>query len=536
MKHHRLAFLVCAVAFLGPRVCSGQDSYSHRVADLNPGPVGSFPSNMTVFGGGLYFSAYTFPIGRELWRYDGHSIALATNINDTADDIGGGLLEGNDSVPQWLTPFEGALYFSAFDPRRGGELWRFDGTNAFRAADINPDADDTIKFNPNNSWPSELTVFGGALYFSANTGAFLPNYELWKYQDGTATMVTNIHSDLGSDHSSYPHGFTAFGGALYFMADDGLNGYELWRHDGLQTVLLSNLNPGAASSFPKFFQPFKDHLYFQAIDDAYGFELWRTDGSAVTRVTDIHSGTNSSFPEFLTVFQDALYFRASNSAVGSELWKFDGTNAALASDINPAGDSFPRNLTVFGDQLCFAANDGVNGWELWRFDGATASLVTNLNTAGDSFPEAFTLFSGALYFIATTPETGYEWWKYDGEKVSLAADILPGPENSYPQFPAVFERELAFSATEDGFSNWELWTIGIAELNITSIEIQGPNIALSWNSVGGATNIVQVSGLVTGPFTNLSSVVVPGSGPSAATFIDTNGVGTDARFYRIARP
>src|SRR4051812_10036710 len=91
-----------------------------RVADLNPGGVGSFPSNFTAYAGSLYFSAYTFELGRELFRYDGTNILLVTNINDTVHDEGGGVFAGNDSVPQWLTLFNGALYFSAYDQRRGG--------------------------------------------------------------------------------------------------------------------------------------------------------------------------------------------------------------------------------------------------------------------------------------------------------------------------------------------------------------------------------------------------------------------------------
>jgi len=543
MKSLRSVFILyglAAAALTGRVACAQTLSTAHRVADLNPGSAGSFPSNLTVFGNSLYLSAYTFTTGRELWKYDGGNILLLTNINDTADDIGGGLLEGNDSVPQWPTVFNGTLYFSAFDPRRGGELWRHDGTNAFRVADINPDANDTIKFNPNSSWPTELTVFDNALYFSADGGGVLPNYELWKYDGSAAVRVANIHPDVGVDHSSYPRGFTAFNGALYFMADDGTNGYELWKHDGLNTLLVTNLNPGGPtnSSFPKYFTPFNNALYFQAFHAAYGSELWRTDGRGVSLVADLNPGTNSSSPEFLTVYNNALYFRASDGVLGSELWKYDGVGATVVSNINLGGDSFPKNLTVFKDELCFAANDGINGWELWRFDGVTASLVTNLNTAGDSFPEALTVFNGALYFVATTPTTGYEWWRYDGQCVTLAADINPSSGNSYPQFPAVFDRELCFSAADDGFSNWELWTLALAPFRITSIRVEGNDIDLSWSSLGGTTNIVQVSERVTGPYTNLGGpIMISGSGPSVTNFLDTNATEHAAsRFYRIVQP
>ena len=342
----RLRCIVCTL-FTGILfACSvtGQTlSDTHRVSDLNPGSVGSFPSNMLVFGNALYFSAYTFSTGRELWKYNGTSISLVTNINDTADDIGGGLLEGNDSAPQSLILFNGALYFSAFDPRRGGELWRYDGTNAFRVADINPDLNDTIKINPNSSWPTGPTVFSNALYFSADGGGALQNYELWKCNGASVVLVTNIHPNVGSNHSSYPQGLTVFNGALYFMADDGINGYELWKHDGVHTLLLTNINPGGPtnSSFPKFFTQLGNELYFQAFTEATGFELWKTDGTNVLLAADIWPGTNSSSPEFLTVFKNALYFRANDGVHGSGLWKYDGVTATLVTNLNAMGDSFP---------------------------------------------------------------------------------------------------------------------------------------------------------------------------------------------------
>lgn len=390
------------------------------VADLNPGPNGSYPSNLTVFAQKLYFNAYTLDTGRELWKSDGTNVTLVADINETKDDIGFGTFEGNDSLPAWLTGYNSALYFSAFDPHRGAELWRTTATGAERVADINPDLNDTVKVNPNSSWPSELTVVNGVLYFSANNNSTRTNYELWKYDGVTASLAANIHPDSGTNYGSYPNNLTAFNNALYFMADNGANGYELWKYDGA-TAKLFDINPGseASSSYPKHFKPFAGKLYFPALRSDVGYELFATDGTNVTLAADISSGVADAFPDFLTEFKGALYFRATDATSGAELWKFDGTNATLAADINTTGDSYPKNLTVLGTQLVFAADDGVHGWELWKFDGATASLVADLNPAGDAFPEHFLVLNNILYFTATTPDTGYEIFMYDGTKVTL---------------------------------------------------------------------------------------------------------------------
>ncbi|HLQ24532.1 MAG TPA: ELWxxDGT repeat protein, partial [Acidiferrobacterales bacterium] len=98
----------------------------------------------------------------------------------------------------------------------------------------------------NDSSPNGLTVFNGALYFAANDGAH--GVELWK-TDGTAggtMMVQDINSGL---NDSSPNGLTAFNGALYFAADDGVHGVELWKTDGTMggTMMLQDINPTGGS-------------------------------------------------------------------------------------------------------------------------------------------------------------------------------------------------------------------------------------------------------------------------------------------------
>jgi ELWxxDGT repeat protein len=56
---------------------------------------------------------------------------------------------------------------------------------------------------------------------------------------------------MGSNVSN----LTAFNGTLYFTADDGGSGYELWRSDGTAagTVRVLDLNPGVANGLNKIF-------------------------------------------------------------------------------------------------------------------------------------------------------------------------------------------------------------------------------------------------------------------------------------------
>jgi len=101
-----------------------------------------------------------------------------------------------------------------------------------------------------------LTVFNNALYFSASDG--VTGVELWK-SDGTvgdAVQVKDIAPGVGSvggiqaPLSSSPSGFTVFNNALYFSADDGVSGRELWKTDGTVTMQVQDICPGSCSGLP----------------------------------------------------------------------------------------------------------------------------------------------------------------------------------------------------------------------------------------------------------------------------------------------
>jgi ELWxxDGT repeat protein len=88
-----------------------------------------------------------------------------------------------------------------------------------------------------------------------------------------------------ASQGSHPDGFTPFNGALYFAADDGVHGKELWKTDGTAsgTVLVKDINP-ASGSFPHGFFALDSALYFFANDGVGGTGLWKTDGTAAGTV------------------------------------------------------------------------------------------------------------------------------------------------------------------------------------------------------------------------------------------------------------
>ncbi len=80
----------------------------------------------------------------------------------------------------------------------------------------------------NQSFPNLLTNVGNTLYFVADDG--VAGLELWT-SDGTSAGTVRV-KDIASVGSSSPTALTDVSGMLYFVANDGTSGIELWRSNG----------------------------------------------------------------------------------------------------------------------------------------------------------------------------------------------------------------------------------------------------------------------------------------------------------------
>lgn len=97
---------------------------------------------------------------------------------------------------------------------------------------------------------------------------------------------------------------------LLFAVTDW-QGEELWLTDGTQwgTFLVKDINPGASSSAPASLTQFQASVFFVADDGSSGRELWRSDGTGPGALfKDLVPGPENSEPEELTPFGSMLVF------------------------------------------------------------------------------------------------------------------------------------------------------------------------------------------------------------------------------------
>src|SRR5438105_2128658 len=116
---------------------------------------------------------------------------------------------------------------------------------------------------------------------------------------------------------------------IFFSADNGKDGRELWVTDGLagRTRMVKDINRGPGSSNPRDFVGFNGRVFFTADDGINGRQLWSSDGTAENTQPikpTLRFGARGANPAWLTVFKDRLFFTADDGIHGRELWSTTG--------------------------------------------------------------------------------------------------------------------------------------------------------------------------------------------------------------------
>lgn len=366
--------------------------------------------------------------------------------------------------PSQLTSFGGTLLYNAGSPRNR-ELYKLQGDVVSLVKDIYPGN----LFGSDPVFTNQTAILNGKIFFYANDG--VNGTELWQ-TDGTpggTAMVKNIGPNL---QTAVPQSMTAmavFNGKIFFAANDSVHGTELWVSDGTAagTQMVKDIFT-IYDSQPNDFTVYNSKLYFTAIDNTDGRGLWVTDGTAAgtTKLIDINStpGANANVSN-LIVHGNQLYFTATTATEGHELWVTDGTIAGtkIVKDIAPGAANGINYLngrgTSMNGKFYFLASGGGNT-TLWVTDGTAAGTAAVSPSTNAQAPTHGSMIAhkNKLYYIGGNSATGYEPWVSDGTVAGthMLIDIIPGTASSNSYSFTVFDDNVYFVGGQYN-TKWRLY-------------------------------------------------------------------------------
>lgn len=286
----------------------------------------------------------------------------------------------------------------------------------------------------------EMVPYKGHLYFAADDGTH--GRELWR-TDGTAAG-TQMVADLNPTGHTNPVRLTVAGGRLFFNPTGHLDG--VYAYDGVNApVKLTTTSSCAHLTW--IMGSLGDRLLtigyspscanpIHGKHEMFAVSPGATVGAPISGVVSAdHNGSKSGF----ATMGGWAYYAGSNTqgtGLGNELYRTNGTTTELVKDVNPGGpSSSPLHLTAVGNQLFFTAVTPANNRELWRTDGTAAGTrMVHEHVPGAGMPvfKELVAHNGRLFYAVQEPQYGSELWSSDGATSALVRDIAPGAPGSGP--------------------------------------------------------------------------------------------------------
>jgi LPXTG-site transpeptidase (sortase) family protein len=327
-----------------------------------------------------------------------------------------------------------------------------------------------------SSNPKALTAFGNMLFFYATER----RGEKFYMTVPPYNSVVKISDIQAGNEGVTPEEIAIIDKTVFFTAQDGTNGVELWKTEPPYNTAyqVANINQGG-SSYPKYFKTIGTTLFFSATDGKTGYELWKTAPpyTSATQVADLLTGGGSSNPHSPATIGWTLFFVAINGT-GREVWKseppYNAEKTVMVSNIDKGGDPSADHLTPIDTTLLFTARESkTKPFFVWKSEPPyTPDTTVTVNDLESEIigadPNDLIPLGSTLYYSAFTFTSGNELHMthppYDTTTTFRVADIYPGytstihpiPFSSNPAGLTPIGSTMLFSA-RDAKNGYQLW-------------------------------------------------------------------------------
>lgn len=335
--------------------------------------------------------------------------------------------------------------------------------------------------------PIGFTELNGYLYFVGG----LPNNASAIFRTdgtpiGTTQIATNVIDFNATAFTDEPF-FVKSGNSLFFNGKDD----ELWRIDGStgQPLLVKDIYPGLAdASNPKKLFSFNNKIYFQANDGVSGAELWVSDGTALGTniIADLNPGPGSSEIYQINNFDSAIFIACAENTTHGTLYKHTPLSG-ITEVVYHWQNAYPKKLLHVGNKLLIELYDLTEGTVLWTTQGDSITTVFMKNTKPTIFgeePDVFLESNGYVYFSQKDENNQDQVWRSDGtscgtHKISNYNEI----SGNYILDMVDFNGDIYMDASSNG-SSQEVWRYTFASPIFDTIsQVLCANSTINWNGL-----------------------------------------------------
>jgi ELWxxDGT repeat protein len=195
-----------------------------------------------------------------------------------------------------------------------------------------------------------------------------------------------------------PGKLTLADGKVYFLANDGFHGAELWCHDPAtdQTFMTLDITPGSSGTPITQLTVFNSALYF--VIEHSGHQLWRVKAGETVPEQLTFADNLGGFEHLVVVGDHLMWLGTGNDSY--RLWVM-GSDEQLVTSV-PA-ENRAHTVAVLDDQLYifYLFGDGI-----YRYDISAEGIDTVAQNTAD-FPDVYrfystTAFDGKLFFATNS--------------------------------------------------------------------------------------------------------------------------------------